>query len=205
MTSTPFLPFTSSYAVLLADNVDTDQLIPARFLKTTERTGLGRYLLHDRRANAERSGDTLFTAEPPDARVLVAGANFGCGSSREHAVWALTDAGYRTIIAVSFADIFRANALGNGLLPIAVTRDVVDELANAVTSSVAGANHAEASVSVNLETQQVTLPGGRCIDFTIAPFARHCLLAGIDEMDFLLEADAEIVAFEAARARTEFA
>jgi 3-isopropylmalate/(R)-2-methylmalate dehydratase small subunit len=184
MPVTPFTPFTSPYAVLAADNVDTDQIIPARFLKTTERTGLGRYLLHDWRAGGA-TGTPLADA-PRGARVLVTGANFGCGSSREHAVWALADAGFHAVVAVTFADIFRLNALGNGLLPIAVDR--------AITLS-----GDFPTVSVDLATQQLTLPDGRVVEFPIDPFAKHCLLAGIDEMDFLLAADADISAFEAAR------
>ena len=192
MPSTPITTFTSRYAVLPVDNVDTDQIIPARFLTTTERTGLGAYAFHDWRRAADGSPRAEFPLNQPDAegaQVLVAGRNFGCGSSREHAVWALLDAGFRAVISAEFADIFRGNALGNGLLPIQVDATVVAKLA-------ARAAAPDRYVSVNLADQEIVLPYGESAHFPIAPFARHCLVHGIDEMDFLLGAADDVAAYE---------
>jgi 3-isopropylmalate/(R)-2-methylmalate dehydratase small subunit len=190
--------FTSPYVVLQRDNIDTDQIIPAQFLKTTERSGLGPFAFHRWRFRADGSPNPEFplnAASAEGASVLVAGRNFGCGSSREHAVWALMGLGLRAVVSVEFADIFRANALGNGLLPIQVDAAVVDVLVAAHA-----ANHPLPSppVSVDLESQTLTLPDGTRATFPIAPFAKHCLLHGIDEMDFLLGAAPDIAAFEAA-------
>jgi 3-isopropylmalate/(R)-2-methylmalate dehydratase small subunit len=181
----PIQRFTARTVALLQDNVDTDQIIPARFLKATTREGLGGALFVDWRARPD------FPLNRPEARgaeVLLAGANFGCGSSREHAVWALQDAGFRAVISTAIADIFRANALKNGLLPI-----VLPAPAHAQLAAAAGG-----SVTIDLASQTVSLPDGSEAGFTIDPFARYCLLHGQDELDFLLGQAPAIAEFERA-------
>lgn len=163
-------------------NTDTDQIIPGRFLHKPRREGLGRYLFHDARALLERPGYE-------GARILVAGPNFGCGSSRENAVWALYDYGFRAVIAPSFGDIFRNNCLKNGLLPVALPSYVV-------TGLLASLEALPLNVHVDLETQAVTLPGGAEVAFAIDPFARQCLLEGLDELDYTLTLMQEIESFE---------
>jgi 3-isopropylmalate/(R)-2-methylmalate dehydratase small subunit len=192
----PFENFTSTYAVLAVDNIDTDQIIPARFLKTTDRTGLGGALFHDWRHHPDGTPNAAFPLNQPSAaaaRVLVAGRNFGCGSSREHAVWALLGFGFRAVVSSEFADIFRGNALTNGLLPIQVSADTVERLA-------AAARDGAPTVTVRLDSQTLIMPDGSEVPFPIAPFAKHCLLRGIDEMDFLLDAAEPVAAFEAVHA-----
>jgi 3-isopropylmalate/(R)-2-methylmalate dehydratase small subunit len=177
------------------ENVDTDQIIPARFLTTTDRTGLGPHAFHDWRYRADGSPNPDFILNQDaarDARVLVAGHNFGCGSSREHAVWALAGAGFRAVVSSSFADIFRGNALGNGLLPIEVGPDVLERLTNAQS--------AEARVMVDLEASTLTMPDGGVVSFSIPPFSRYCLLNETNEMTFLLDTRADIDTYEAAHA-----
>ena len=196
MPSSPFVAFTSAYVVLPIDNIDTDQIIPARFLTTTVRTGLGQFAFADWRRRADGAPHPDFVLNSPraaGARVLVTGRNFGCGSSREHAVWALLDAGFQAIVSTEFADIFRNNALGNGLLPIQVGPSIIDKLILASSES-------DARVSVDLASQSLRLPGGGSAVFAVAPFAKHCLLRGIDEMDFLLDADEDTQAYEATHA-----
>jgi 3-isopropylmalate/(R)-2-methylmalate dehydratase small subunit len=184
--------FESRFVRLPRENVDTDQIIPARFLTTTSRDGLGPHAFQDWRYLADGSPNPDFALNRADARgarILVAGDNFGCGSSREHAVWALKGAGFRAIVSSGFADIFRGNALGNGLLPIQVDADMLSALlADRAT---------EARLVVDLERCTLTLPDGRTISFAVPPFARHCLLHGIDEMQFLLGSSTEIDAYEA--------
>jgi 3-isopropylmalate/(R)-2-methylmalate dehydratase small subunit len=184
-------------AVLLpADDVDTDQIIPARFLTTTVKTGLGAALFADWRYDADGNPRADFPLNRPEAagaRVLVAGVNFGCGSSREHAPWALLDYGFRAVVSAGFADIFRANALKNGLLPIALGRD--DHAA--LLAHLAAADGAAAELHVDLAAQRVTMSNGTAFAFPIDPFARHCLLHGVDEMGYLLDADAAITEYEA--------
>jgi 3-isopropylmalate/(R)-2-methylmalate dehydratase small subunit len=185
----PFRVLTGRTVVLPMDDVDTDQIIPARFLKGTTRTGLGQGLFADRRYAADGTPRADFPLNRPDAAgapVLVTGRNFGCGSSREHAVWALMDQGFRAVIGPSFADIFRGNALKNGLLPIAIPAEAHARLAAAEG----------ASVTVDLQAQEVTLPDRTHVRFTVDPFARHCLLEGIDEMEFLLSQEPAIAAYE---------
>ena len=185
----PFRVLTGRTVVLPLDDVDTDQIIPARFLKGTTRSGLGQGLFADRRYAADgtpRPDFPLNRREAAGAPVLVTGRNFGCGSSREHAVWALMDQGFRAVIGPSFADIFRGNALKNGLLPIAVPADVHARLAAAEG----------ATVTVDLQAQEVTLPEGTRVSFTVDPFARHCLLEGIDELSFLLGQENAIADYE---------
>jgi 3-isopropylmalate/(R)-2-methylmalate dehydratase small subunit len=194
----PFTPFASPWVVLPADDIDTDQIIPARFLTTTQRSGLGPHAFHDWRYRGDGSPDPAFALEQARARgasILVAGRNFGCGSSREHAVWALLGAGIRAVVSTSFADIFRGNALGNGLLPIEVDAEVVQALMNPT------AHEPGATLGVDLAARTLTLPDGTSLVFPVPPFARHCLLEGIDEMEFLLGAQAEIAAFEARHAQ----
>lgn len=196
-----FRALTSRYCVLAAENVDTDQIIPARFLTTTERTGLGVHAFHDWRHCADGSPNPEFVLNRPEAagaKILVAGRNFGCGSSREHAVWALLGAGIGVVISSQFADIFRGNALGNGLLPVQVGDDVVASLVSFAASSPGS------TLTVDLEAQQLALPHGQCVEFPIAPFARHCLLNGIDELDFLLGAASDVGAYEARMARASY-
>ena len=181
--------FTSSTVAWPADDVDTDQVIPARFLKGTARSGWGEHLFADRRYDAEGRPRPEFPLNRPEAkgaRVLVAGRNFGCGSSREHAVWALQGYGFQAVIALSFADIFRGNALKNGLLPVAV-----DESAYARLLSAPGS-----AVTVDLEAQKLTLADGTGASFVIDPFARYCLLNGIDELQFLLGQEEAVEAYE---------
>jgi 3-isopropylmalate/(R)-2-methylmalate dehydratase small subunit len=194
MPSRPFESFTSTYVVLPVDNIDTDQIIPARFLKTTERTGLGGALFYDWRHHGDGTPNEAFPLNQPaasSARVLVAGRNLGCGSSREHAVWALLGFGFRAVVSSEFADIFRGNALANGLLPIQLGAAAVDRL-------VAAARHGSPAVTVKLDTQTLIMPNGDAVTFPIAAFAKHCLLHGIDEMDFLLGAAGELAAYERA-------
>jgi 3-isopropylmalate/(R)-2-methylmalate dehydratase small subunit len=186
----PLRTLTGRTVPLPLDDVDTDQIIPARFLKGTTRTGLGAGLFSDRRYAADgtpRPEFPLNRQEAAGAPVLVVGRNFGCGSSREHAVWALLDQGFRAVIATSFADIFRGNALKNGLLPVALSSD-----AHARVTAAPGAE-----VTIDLVAQAVTLPDGTRASFTVDPFARHCLMEGIDELDFLQAQEKAIAAYEA--------
>jgi 3-isopropylmalate/(R)-2-methylmalate dehydratase small subunit len=183
--------FTAPTVVLPVDNVDTDQIIPARFLKGTSRSGLGRSLFADWRYDAQGAPRPDFVLNRPEAKgaeILVAGDNFGCGSSREHAPWALVDAGFRAVISTSIADIFRNNALKNGLLPIVVEPAVHRSLLA----------QAGQSVTVDLEAQAVTLPDGTRTQFAVEPFARYCLLSGMDELTFLLSQADAIAAYERA-------
>jgi 3-isopropylmalate/(R)-2-methylmalate dehydratase small subunit len=194
MPTTPFRRFTSPYVVLSAENVDTDQIIPARYLTTIERTGLGKLAFHDWRYRADDTPDPSFVLNQEGAagaRILVAGHNFGCGSSREHAVWALQGAGFDAVVSSRFADIFRGNALTNGLMPIEVSPEVIATLTSGHSASPG------ASLTVDLERQQLELPDGSAVAFPIAPFARHRLLHGIDEMEFILGAESDIDAYEA--------
>ena len=183
--------FTAPTVVLPVDNVDTDQIIPARFLKGTSRSGLGRSLFADWRYDAQGAPRPDFVLNRPEAKgaeILVAGDNFGCGSSREHAPWALVDAGFRAVISTSIADIFRNNALKNGLLPIVVEAAVHQRLLA----------QPGAPVTVDLEAQAVTLADGTRTPFEVEPFARYCLLSGMDELTFLLSQADAIAAYERA-------
>jgi 3-isopropylmalate/(R)-2-methylmalate dehydratase small subunit len=185
-----FRAVTSRALVLDRPDVDTDQIIPKQFLKRIERTGFGEFLFFDWRK------DPAFELNQPEAqgaRILITGRNFGCGSSREHAVWALQGAGFDVVVSSQFADIFRANAIGNGLLPVEVSKRMLVRLMDVASSS------DMAVLAVDLETQTLQLPDGDTVKFPIAPFAKHCLLNGIGEMDFLLGATGEIAAFENGR------
>ena len=175
--------------VLPMANVDTDQIIPARFLTVTNKEGLGERLFADWRYDGQgnpRPDFVLNQVDTTGARILVAGDNFGCGSSREHAPWALVDFGFRAVVSTRFADIFRNNALKNGLLPI-----VVDEEIHRTVMKEPGME-----LVIDLEAQSMTLPNGKGLHFPIDAFARFCLLQGKDELDFLLEQESEIAAFE---------
>ena len=177
-------------------NVDTDRIIPARFLKTIKKTGLGKNLFNELRYNGDGSEKPEFILNKPayrEARILVAGDNFGCGSSREHAPWALIDFGIRCVIAPSFADIFNNNASKNGMLLIALPQETVDRL---MEDAEKGGN---ARLSVDLEKQQIVRPDGEVIDFDIDPFKKHCLLNGLDDIALTLQKDDRIGAFEQAR------
>ncbi|HWL61521.1 MAG TPA: 3-isopropylmalate dehydratase small subunit [Steroidobacteraceae bacterium] len=184
---------TSRTAVLPRNDVDTDQIIPARFLRTTSKEGLGRQLFADWRYLADGSPDPAFVLNTPVAqgcKVLVAGDNFGCGSSREHAPWALTDFGIRAVVSTSFADIFRSNSLKNGLVPV-----VVDAATLAWLTANPGVE-----VTVDLGSSSLQLPDGRSVKFPIEPFARYCLMQGVDQLGYLLSKDAQITAYEQRRA-----
>jgi len=183
---------TSRTVVLPVENVDTDQIIPARFLKATSKVGLGTKLFADWRFAADGTPKPEFVLNQPaavGAAVLVAGDNFGCGSSREHAPWALYDYGFRAVVSTSIADIFRSNSLKNGLLPI-----VVDAAAHAQLLAAP-----DAEVTVSVADQTLTLPDGTKVTFPIDPFARYCLLHGVDELEFLLTQADAIAAFETRR------
>ncbi len=193
----PIRSFSSRMVALPVDDVDTDQIIPARFLKTTNKAGLGAALFSDWRYDEKGAPRGDFPLNAPDAegaRVLVAGRNFGCGSSREHAVWALAGWGVRAVIATSFADIFKNNALKNGLLPIEV-----DEAFHAKLVAARGRDPAVA-VTIDLEAQRVRLPDGSQATFPIDPFAKRCLLQGVDELGYLLSFMPRIQAHETDRA-----
>ena len=179
-----------------ATNVDTDQIIPARFLKTINKEGLGANLFCDWRYDAQGKPKPDFILNQPraqGAQVLLAGDNFGCGSSREHAPWALTQFGFRAVISTSFADIFRGNSLKNGLLPVIVPADVHAELFQAVEKD------PEAKVTIDLARQMLTTPGGREVEFPVDGFSKHCLLEGVDELGYMLQHEAKIATFEAKR------
>jgi 3-isopropylmalate/(R)-2-methylmalate dehydratase small subunit len=194
----PFRPFSSKLIPLLADNVDTDQIIPARFLKTTDKTGLGDALFCDWRYNADGSPKPDFVLnrpEMPGRRILLAGDNFGSGSSREHAPWALVGYGIRAVLSTSFADIFRNNALKNGLLPIELPTEAHAKLAAAV-----GADP-EVELAVDLEAGEVRLPDGSTVGFEVDEFSRRMLLEGTDELGFLLAQSEAVAAYEASHPR----
>jgi 3-isopropylmalate/(R)-2-methylmalate dehydratase small subunit len=184
--------FESAFVILPIDNIDTDQIIPARFLKTISKSGLGDQLFYDWRYDAAGAPKTDFILNQPQAvsaHVLVAGDNFGCGSSREHAPWALTQYGFRAVVSTSFADIFRQNSLKNGLLPIVVPADIHAALLVSPGSI----------VKIDLEAQTLTLADGRSAVFPIDPFAKHCLLEGVDELGYILQQEPAIASYESRR------
>lgn len=188
-----FTTLTSRIVLLPANDIDTDQIIPARFLKATDKNGLGDHLFADWRYNADGSPRSEFVLNKPESRgaqILLAGDNFGCGSSREHALWALTGFGFHAVISTSFADIFRNNALKNGLLPIVVDAqthrllfDLVEEIP-------------QTELTIDLASQTVTLPTGHAVRFPIDGFSKACLLRGTDELGYLLSFRNQIAAFE---------
>jgi 3-isopropylmalate dehydratase small subunit len=192
----PFTTLTAKAAPLDMDNIDTDQIIPKQFLKTTEREGLAKGLFYDLRFDPEghpKPGFVLDEAKYAGAGVLIAGDNFGCGSSREHAPWALMDFGVRCVIAPSFADIFRGNALQNGLLTIALPKAAT----KALMAEALGGNHV---FTVDLATQVVTAPSGQTFAFEIDPGVKEKLLKGLDAIGETLAHRSDIDAYEAARA-----
>ncbi|MBS1859937.1 MAG: 3-isopropylmalate dehydratase small subunit [Acidobacteria bacterium] len=178
----PFTNFESRMVKLPINNVDTDQIIPARFLKTTSKQGLDQQLFFDWRRDP---GFVLNRPESQGLQVLLAGDNFGCGSSREHAPWALTQWGFRAVISTSFADIFKQNSLKNSLLPIVVPPDVHAELFAA-----------EGAVKIDLPNQTLTTPSGRAVRFEVDQFSKHCLVEGVDELGYILAQEALIAVFE---------
>jgi 3-isopropylmalate/(R)-2-methylmalate dehydratase small subunit len=188
-----FTTLTAVAAPLPMINVDTDMIIPKDYLKTIERTGLGKGLFAELRYNDDGSPNPDFVLNKPaykNAQILVAGDNFGCGSSREHAPWALLDHGIRCVISTSFADIFYNNSFKNGILPIRVSKE---DLAKLMDDAERGAN---AMISVDLDKQEIRGPDGGVVHFDIDPFKKHCLLNGLDEIGLTLEKAAHIDAFE---------
>lgn len=188
-TSRPLAVVHSRTAVLRNENIDTDRIIPARFLTTTERTGLGKHCFQDWRYAADGSDDPAFPLNQPEARgcaILVAGHNFGCGSSREHAPWALLDYGIQAVISSEIADIFRGNALKNGLLAIVVGADEHRWLLD----------HPGIELRIDIAEGTIALPDGGITRFDLDAFSRHCLLNGVDQMGFLLQHEADIATFE---------
>jgi 3-isopropylmalate/(R)-2-methylmalate dehydratase small subunit len=181
----PYLPFESRLVPLPKNNIDTDQIIPARFLKTTSKEGLDKNLFCDWRQDPNF---ILNTPRGQNAQILLAGDNFGCGSSREHAPWALTQFGFRAVISTSFADIFKQNSLKNSLVPILVPADVHSKLFTLPE---------DAKVKVDLASQTLTLPDGQTVKFPVDSFSKTCLLEGIDELGWILKQEPSIAAFEA--------
>jgi 3-isopropylmalate/(R)-2-methylmalate dehydratase small subunit len=189
----PITRFTARAVALPVENIDTDQIIPARFLKVTDKQGLGEALFADWRYRGDGSPHPDFVLNQPRAReagILVAGRNFGCGSSREHAPWALVGYGFQAVVSTYFADIFRSNALKNGLLPI-----MVDEETHARLLEMASGED-PVELEVDLAAQLLKLPDGSEVRFPIDPFARHCLLNGVDQLGFLLAEEEAIAAYE---------
>lgn len=181
-------------------NVDTDMIIPKQFLKTIHRTGLGKSLFYEMRFNEDGSENEEFVLNKPSwrkAKILVAGENFGCGSSREHAPWAIADFGIRCVISTSFADIFYSNCFKNGILPIKLPQEDVDKL---MDDAERGAN---ATVSVDLESQTITGPDGGTITFELDAHKKHCLLNGLDDIGLTLEKQSSIDAFETKQAASQ--
>ncbi|MEO1328201.1 MAG: 3-isopropylmalate dehydratase small subunit [Pseudomonadota bacterium] len=188
-----FTKLTGVAAPLPLINIDTDMIIAKQFLKTIKRTGLGENLFSDMRYDDQGAENPDFVLNKPayrNAQILIAGDNFGCGSSREHAPWALLDFGIRVVIAPSFADIFFNNCFKNGILPIALPQEQVDKLLDDATR---GAN---ATITVDLENQVITGPDGGSIGFDVDPFRRHCLLNGLDDIGLSMEKAADIDSFE---------
>lgn len=189
-----FTVLTGTAAALPMINIDTDAIIPKQFLKTVKRTGLGKNLFDELRYNADGSEKPEFPLNQPgrrDAKILVAGENFGCGSSREHAPWALLDFGIRCVIAPSYADIFFNNCFKNGILPIILPQDQVDGL---MEDAQKGGN---AVLTIDLEKQQISRPDGSVIEFDVESFRKHCLLNGLDDIGLTLQKTTEIDKFEA--------
>lgn len=189
-----FTTLISSALPIRTENIDTDQIIPAVFLKTTTQEGLGRFLFHRWRFAQDGSPKTESVFHNPDyngAKILIAGNNFGCGSSREHAVWALADYGFSAIVSSSFGDIFFSNCLKNGLLPVTVTHTQLDQLLDLVE------NNPSTMITIDLAKQIVTIPNvHRTIKFAIDPFRKTCLLTGVDDLGYMLAHEKQIKAYE---------
>ncbi len=186
----PFIAFESRLVPLPKNNVDTDQIIPARFLKTTSKEGLDKNLFADWRQDPDF---ILNTPRGQSGQILLAGDNFGCGSSREHAPWALTQFGFRAVISTSFADIFKQNSLKNSLIPIVVSPEIHSRLF---------ALPEEAKVKVDLATQTITLPDGEAVGFAVDSFSKTCLVEGVDELGWILKQEPAIAAYEKTRLST---
>ncbi|MBI5030256.1 MAG: 3-isopropylmalate dehydratase small subunit [Chloroflexi bacterium] len=188
---------TARVVALSNENIDTDQIIPARFLKAIDKNGMGKNLFSDWRYDAAGNPKPDFVLNQPQAhgaQILLAGDNFACGSSREHAVWALTAFGFRAIISTSFADIFRSNALKNGLLPIVVDKETHRDLFDLV------AEIPNVEITIDVAAQTISLPGGRTAKFPVDPFSKTCLLEGVDELGYILKQQDAITQYEAANA-----
>ena len=184
-----FAALTSRSVVLRQSNIDTDQIIPARFLSTTERAGLGKHAFNDWRWQADGSPNPEFAFNQPQnagRQILLAGANFGCGSSREHAPWALTDLGLRAIVSSQIADIFRNNSLKNGLLPIVLDEAIVQSLMQ----------RPDDALTVDIERRELRTPSGEVHSFPLDAFARTCLMQGVDELGYLLLRESQISKYE---------
>ena len=185
----PLTHIRSRTVVLPFENIDTDRIIPARFLTTTQRSGLGKSLFNDWRYRPDGSPDPGFVLNKPEAKgcgILVAGRNFGCGSSREHAPWALTDFGIHAVFSSEIADIFRGNALKNGLLAVVLETNEHQYLLD----------HPGIELNVDIAEQTIELPDGKRFEFALEAFAKHCLLTGVDQLGFLLQHEAQIAEFE---------
>jgi 3-isopropylmalate/(R)-2-methylmalate dehydratase small subunit len=189
-----FIPFQSEIAAFPEENTDTDQIIPARFLKATDKTGFGKLLFYDRRYDSSGSPRPEFILNniPSGRKILLAGKNFGCGSSREHAAWALLDYGFKVVISESFADIFRNNALNNGLLPIELSKEEISILFNQCNTQ-----H-DLRLEINLNKQSIRSADGSIPEmfFHTDGYKRHCLLEGVDDIEYLTGIQDQIVAYE---------
>ncbi len=189
----PIKTFNGRIVALPINDTDTDQIIPARYLKVTDKAGLGQALFSDWRYNADGSPKPDFVLNQPEyqgASVLIGGHNFGCGSSREHAPWALVGGGFKAVVSTYFADIFRNNSLKNGLLPIIVDEETHQQLISLAQED------PSTSVTVDLATQTLTLPDGRAVTFPIDGFSKECLLKGVDQLGYLMDLDEQINAYE---------
>ncbi len=189
----PFTTFQSRMVPMPLNNIDTDQIIPARFLKTTSKEGLDKNLFCDWRYETDGTPKPDFILNTPrgqGAQILLAGDNFGCGSSREHAPWALTQFGFRAVVSTSFADIFKGNALKNSLIPVVVSPDVHSKMLGLPE---------DALVTLDLAAQTLALPDGTAVEFAVDSFSKTCLLEGIDELGWILKQTPAIEAFEARR------
>lgn len=186
-----FKSLQSTVVPLPIENIDTDQIIPARFLKATTREGFGDNLFRDwRYDNQGNKKDFILNNPGVEGKILVAGKNFGCGSSREHAAWAIHDYGFKVVISSFFADIFKGNALNNSLLPVQVSEEFLNQIWQQLEAN------PKAQIEVNLEAQKVILPDGSSESFEINPYKKACLLNGYDDIDYLLSLKSEIAAFE---------
>lgn len=191
----PIKTFTAKVVALPIENIDTDQIIPARYLKVTDKDGLGEGLFADWRRGSAGQPTPDFVLNQPEAQgaeVLVAGNNFGCGSSREHAPWALMGYGFKAVISTYFADIFRNNALKNGLLPIVVDNETHQQLISLCEED------PDTAITIDLMTQKIILPDGRKVDFPVDSFAKYCLLNGVDQLGFIMQQEDDIAAYETA-------
>jgi 3-isopropylmalate/(R)-2-methylmalate dehydratase small subunit len=191
----PIKQFSGKIVALPINDTDTDQIIPARYLKVTDKAGLGQALFSDWRYNADGSPKPEFVLNQPEhqgATVLIGGHNFGCGSSREHAPWALQGGGFKAVVSTYFADIFRNNSLKNGLLPVMVDEETHQQLISLAQED------PTVSVTIDLATQTLTLPDGRGVAFPIDGFSKECLLKGVDQLGYLMDLDDQIAAYETA-------